>query len=77
MKAILLHAIATAIIAAPIGWILAGVLAALADPLGRAVHILYVPGDHSEAAALAACLSFVASWLILFARRSSRRAPAC
>jgi hypothetical protein len=74
MKTWMYYAFAAALLAAPVGWITAGILAALENPLqSRAVHrSLYHDGNYAHAAIAAALIAISVTLLIGQARRSLR-----
>jgi hypothetical protein len=66
MKSWLYYALAAALIAAPIGWLAAGFLKAVENPvLSSQLHRpLYVTGEYDGAATLAAVFAFASTLLI-------------
>lgn len=74
MKAWLFYSFAAALVAAPLGWISAGILLALsAEMLPAQVHRpLYQSGDHVLAATVAAVIAFVVVTLVGLGRTRKR-----
>lgn len=73
MKAWLYYAFAAALLAAPVGWIVAGVLAARGEFIPAHYRRWYLSGNYIETAVVSALLVFVIVLLVGFARRSTKR----
>lgn len=73
MKAWFYYAAAGALLAAPLGWIVAGALRAQSDILAVGSRLRYVSGNYVEAALLAATIAFVAILMVGLGKRYTRR----
>lgn len=73
MKSWLYYALAFALVAAPIGWLSAGFLAAQDELIPATLHRGYRSGNYSEVALITSIMTFVITLLVGLGRRSSGR----